>query len=139
MARKKIIPKRIGNLKIPKPLRKLGDQVLADPRAREVAASALLSLGAALAARGTRKGTILRDIFDHPGESAKAARDTGADAASKAGETMSGVAQAVNQAVGDVIDTVRRDFVRKMRGARSADGTEPEAQDKRDNDEDRVH
>jgi hypothetical protein len=118
MARRKIIPKRIGAVKIPKRLRKLGDQVLADPRAREMAGSALLALGSALLARGTRKGSVLRDIFEHPGASARAARDAGSDAASRAGGAVSGVADAVGQAVSEVFDTLRRDFVRKVRPVR---------------------
>jgi hypothetical protein len=118
MARKKIIPKRIGAVKVPKKLRKLGDEVLADPRAREIAGSALLALGTALVARGTRKGSVLRDIFNRPGESARAARDPGSGAADRAGEAVSGVADAVGHVVGEVFDTLRRDFVRKIRPVR---------------------
>lgn len=118
MARKKIIPKRIGTVKVPKNLRKFGDRVLTDPRAREIAGSALLALGTALVSRGTRKGSILRDIFDHPGESSRAARDTASEGAAKAGDTASGVADAVTQVVGEVIDTIRRDWNRKVRPVR---------------------
>ncbi len=118
MARKKIIPKRIGTVKVPKNLRKFGDKVLSDPRAREVAGKALLAVGAALATRGARKSTILRDIFDHPAESAKAARDTASEGATRAGETVSNVAETVTQVVGDVIDTIRRDWARKVRPVR---------------------
>jgi hypothetical protein len=148
MARKKIIPKRIGAVKVPKKLRKLGDQVLADPRAREIAGSALLALGTALVARGTRKGSILRDIFDNPGESARAARDAGSGAAGRAGEAVSGVADAVGQAVGEVFDTLRRDFVRKIRPVRprhahdnhEAEEPQPEAEGPRaEGPDDRMH
>jgi hypothetical protein len=118
MARKKIIPKRIGSVKVPKNLRKFGDKVLSDPRAREVAGKALLAVGAALATRGARKSTSLRDIFDHPADTARAARDTASEGASKAGEAMSGVAETVTQVVGDVIDTIRRDWARKVRPVR---------------------
>lgn len=118
MARKKIIPKRIGSVKVPKNLRKFGDRILADPRAREMAGSMLLALGTALVARGTRKGSILRDLFEHPAETTRAARDTASDGAAKAGDAMSGVADAVTQVVGDVIDTIRRDWNRKVRPVR---------------------
>lgn len=118
MARKKIIPKKIGTVKIPKNLRKVGDRVLADPRTREMAGKTLLAVGAALVARGGQKSSFLRDIFEHPAESAKAARDTATEGASKAGEAVSGVADAVTQVVGDVIDTIRRDWNRKVRPVR---------------------
>ena len=141
MTRKKIIPKRIGTVKIPKRLRKLGDRVLADPRAREVAGSALLALGSALVARGGRPGSILRTIFDHPGDSARAARDAGTGAASKAGEAMSGMADTVAQAVGEVIETIRRDVARKIRPVRPrhAHDEHAEGEEKREGEDDRLH
>ena len=139
MARKKIIPKRIGKVKIPKNLRKLGDQVLSDPRAREMAGSALLALGTALASRKAPKGSFFRNIFDHPTEAAKTAETAGADAARKAGDAASGVSQAVNQVVTEVIDTIRRDWARKSgsAGTKPADGAQPEPG--REGDDDRLH
>lgn len=139
MARKKIIPKRIGSVKVPKNLRKFGDRVLSDPRAREVAGSALLALGTALVSRGTRKGSILRDIFDRPNENARAARDAGADAAARAGQAASGVADAVSGVVGDVIDTIRRDFARKMKPVRPRHAHDEHDEDKPDGTDDRMH
>jgi hypothetical protein len=137
MARRKIIPKRIGNVKIPKRLRKLGDQVLADPRAREMAGSALLALGTALIAK---KAPNLRDIFAHPGRSARTARDAGAEAAGRAGEAVGGVADAVGAVVGDVIDTLRRDFARKIRPVRPRHAhDEEEAEEPRAEGDDRMH
>lgn len=138
MARKKIIPKRIGNVKVPKTLRKLGDRVLSDPRAREVAGSALLALGTALVSRGARKGSVFRDIFDHPTESARTAKAAGGEAAQKAGETVSNVADAVGQVVGEVFDTIRRDFARKVRPVRPRHAQDEEPEDKADGD-DRMH
>ena len=141
MARKKIIPKRIGSVKIPKKLRKLGDGVLADSRAREVAGSALLALGSALLARGGKPGSILRNIFDRPTETARAARDTGTGAASKAGEAVSGMADTVAQAVGEVIDTIRRDVARKIRPVRPrhAHDEHGDGEEKREGEDDRLH
>ena len=139
MARKKIIPKRIGKVKIPKNLRKIGDQVLSDPRAREVAGSALLALGTALASRKAPKGSFFRNIFDHPAQAAKTAETAGADAAHKAGETASGVAQAVNQVVAEVVETIRRDWARKTGGARAKDEGDAQPEPKPDGDEDRLH
>jgi hypothetical protein len=83
-----------------------------------MAGKALLAVGTALMARSTRKGTILRDIFEHPAESARAARETASEGAAKAGQAASGVADAVTQVVGEVIDTIRRDFARKIRPVR---------------------
>ena len=138
MARKKIIPKRIGTVKIPKNLRKLGDQVLADPRAREVAGSALLALGTALASRKAPRGSFFRNIFEHPAEAAKTAEAAGAETAHKAGDAASGVSQAVSQLVTEVVETIRRDWARKSGGSRrkDADDAQPEPDD---HDEDRVH
>ena len=133
MARKKIIPKYIGTVKIPKNLRKLGDKVLADPRAREVAGSALLALGTALASRKAPKGSFFRNIFDHPAEA------TGAEAAHKAGDAASSVSQAVNQIVTEVVESIRRDWARKSAAGRpkAADDAGPEPG--HDGDEDRLH
>lgn len=150
MARRKIIPKRLGGVKIPKRLRKLGDRVLADPRAREAAGSALLALGTALLARGTRPGSVLRDIFGPRDEGAKAARDaeSGAghradragEAANRAGEAMSGMADAVAQTVGEVIDALRRDISRKVRPVRPRHAhDEPEGEEGPGGGEDRMH
>jgi hypothetical protein len=141
MARRKIIPKRIGAVKVPKRLRKLGDRVLADilsdPRSREVAASLLLSLGAALASRAAPQGSVFRDIFDHPVRTAKAAEAAGAESARKAGETAGGVAAAVGQivseVVGEAVEAIRRDFGRKVRPERPdpAPNAAPEAEEDR--------
>ncbi|EYD77954.1 hypothetical protein Rumeso_00415 [Rubellimicrobium mesophilum DSM 19309] len=139
MARKKIIPKRIGGVKIPKNLRKLGDNVLSDPRAREVAGSALLALGSALASRKAPKGSFVRNIFDHPTEAAKTAEGTGADAARKAGDVAGGVSQAVNQVVTEVVETIRRDWARKTGPARAKDADDAQPEPGRDGDEDRFH
>lgn len=51
MARKKILPKRLGPLKIPKSLRRLGNKALADPQVVKILSGALASMGAAVAAR----------------------------------------------------------------------------------------
>lgn len=139
MARKKIIPKRIGSVKIPKNLRKMGDKVLADPRAREVAGSALLALGSALASRGAPKGSFFRNIFDHPAQAAKTAEEEGAKAADAAGETLNGVSQAVNQIVNDVVETIRRDWARKTGGARPKDAGDAQPEPGREGDDDRLH
>ena len=136
---KKIVPKKIGNVKVPKNLRKFGDRVLTDRRAREIAGSALLALGTALVSRGTRKGSILRDIFDHPAENARAARDAGTDAASKAGQAASGVAEAVSGVVGDVIDSIRRDFNRNIRPVRPRHAHDEHDEDRPEGNDDRMH
>ena len=139
MTRKKIIPKRVGGVKVPKNLRKLGDRVLADPRAREVAGSALLALGAALASRGTGKSSFLRDIFDRPGEKAHAAREGASEAASRAGQAASGVADAVSGAVSDVIDSIRRDFARKIKPVRPRHAHDEHDEDRPEGSDDRMH
>jgi hypothetical protein len=139
MARKKVIPKRIGKVKVPKNLRKLGDRVLSDPRAREVAGSALLALGTALASRKAPKGSFFRNIFEHPAEAAKTAEGAGADATRKAGDAVSGVSQAVNQVVSEVVETIRRDWARKTGATRAKDSDDSQPEPGRDSDEDRLH
>ena len=136
MAREKIIPKQIGGVKVPKALRKLGDRVLADPRAREMAATALLALGAAIVQRGTGKASPAREAFEHPAEAAQAARDAASGAARKGAEAAGAVADAVAQAVGEAFDAIRRDVARKIRPVRprhAHDDPEEEA------GEDRMH
>ena len=139
MARKKIVPKRIGGVKIPKNLRKLGDRALSDPRAREVAGSALLALGTALASRKAPKGSFFRNIFEHPAEAAKTAEGAGADATRKAGDAVSGVSQAVNQVVSEVVETIRRDWARKTGAPRAKDSDDSQPEPGRETDEDRLH
>lgn len=51
MARKKILPRKLGPLKIPKALRRMGDKALADPEVVAILSGALASVGVALAAR----------------------------------------------------------------------------------------
>lgn len=51
MARKKVLPKKIGPVKIPKSLRRMGDKALADPHVAGVVSGALVSIGALVAAR----------------------------------------------------------------------------------------
>lgn len=129
MARRKIIPKRVGGVKVPKALRKMGDRILADPRSREVAGRTLLALGSALLAKGAGRSSLLRDILGRAGPGAqpaedpgadplRAARERGAQAAGRAGEAVGQVADAVSQAVGEVIEAIRRDFGRKVRPVR---------------------
>ncbi|WP_210529047.1 hypothetical protein [Rubellimicrobium arenae] len=139
MARRKYIPKRIGNVKIPKKLRKFGDRVLADPRAREIAGGALLAVGSALLSRAAPKGSVFRTIFDHPVETAKSAEQAGAKAASDAGDAVSGVANAVGQVVGEVFDSLRRELGRRRQPATAAPEKGDDEAGHRDVDEDRVH
>ena len=51
MACKKIVPKKLGSVKIPKNLRRIGDKALADPKVVGVVSGALASVGAIVAAR----------------------------------------------------------------------------------------
>ena len=50
MARKKIVPKKLGSVKIPKNLRRIGDKALADPQVAGIVSGALASVGAIVAA-----------------------------------------------------------------------------------------
>jgi hypothetical protein len=104
-----------------------------------VAGSALLALGTALVSRGARKSSVFRDIFDHPPEGARTAKAAGGEAASKAGEAMSGVADAVGQVVGDVFDSIRRDFARKVRPVRPRHAHDEDPDDKPEGADDRMH
>lgn len=51
MARKTILPKKLGPLKIPKTLRRLSDKALSDPQVVTILSGALASMAAAVAAR----------------------------------------------------------------------------------------
>jgi hypothetical protein len=55
MAHKKILPKKLGPVKIPKNLRKMGDKALADPRVASILSEAVASVAAVIAARKTAK------------------------------------------------------------------------------------
>lgn len=127
MARKKIIPKRIGSFKVPKGLRRAGDRLLTDPRTREVASGALLAAATALASRKAGLG-------------ARATDEDGAKASG--GDPASRVAEAVAQILGEVVDTVRRDIGRAFGGKRAARAEEPSgdaAAPDGDGEADRVH
>lgn len=56
MARKKILPKRLGPVRIPKALRKVGDKALADPRTAGIVSEALASVAALVVARKAAGG-----------------------------------------------------------------------------------
>ncbi len=88
MAKNKVLPKKIGGVKIPKRLRKLGDEALSNPMMREIVAGALIAIGTALATRGAQKGSSLRQAVEHPADSARSARHLTSGAASE----MAGVA-----------------------------------------------
>lgn len=51
MARKKILPKKLGPLKIPKALRRVGNKALADPKVVKILSGALVSMAASVAAQ----------------------------------------------------------------------------------------
>jgi hypothetical protein len=51
MARKKVLPKKLGPVKIPKNLRKIGDKALGDPQVARILSGAVASVAAVVAAR----------------------------------------------------------------------------------------
>jgi uncharacterized transporter YbjL len=55
MAHKKTLPKKLGSVKIPKSLRKIGNKALANPEVAGIVSGALASVAALVAARGVAK------------------------------------------------------------------------------------
>jgi hypothetical protein len=51
MACKELVPKKIGPVKIPKNLRRMGDKALADPKVAGIVADAVAAAGSLVAAR----------------------------------------------------------------------------------------
>ncbi len=100
MAKSKVLPKKIGGVKIPKRLRKLGDEALSNPMMREIVAGALIAIGTALATRGAQKGSSLRQAVEHPTDSARSARHLTSGAASE----MAGVAGGVAHLIEGLVD-----------------------------------
>ncbi len=131
---KKIVPKKIGNVKIPKRLRKTVNKALANPRTGEAVTAALLAVGTALAKKtlgqGMAKHAATPDADEakpHAARSAETAADLGTLVAGAAGEAVRGVAGAVTRIVEDAMDTIRRDFGPGRAGAAGPEAT-PAAQ-----------
>ena len=93
MARKTILPKKLGPLKIPKSLRRMGNKALADPEVVTIIANALASVGAAVAARGA--------VQDVPGEAVQTRP-------AATGQTLGKVADVLKQALEDATSAQRR-------------------------------
>jgi hypothetical protein len=104
MPKSKIVPRKVGGVKIPKRLRKLGNEALSNPMMREIVAGALIAIGTALASRAAQKGSSLRQAVEHPAESAKAARHIASGATSEiagmAGAAAGSVAHLIEGLVG---------------------------------------
>ncbi len=137
---KKIVPKRIGNVKIPKRLRKTVNKALSNPKTGEVVSGALMAIGTALAKktlgdRAARHGfSSASDCQGKPSDDGKptgeGVADLGALVAGAAGEAVRGVTGAVTRIVEDAVDTLRRDFGTARKGADAmsgADATSPES------------
>ena len=88
MAHKKILPKKLGPVKIPKNLRKMGDKALADPRVASILSGAVGSVAAVVAAR----------------KAAKSAPDGEEPSRSSTGHTtLHGVTEVVSKAFEEVV------------------------------------
>ena len=88
MAHKKILPKKLGPVKIPKNLRKMGDEALADPRVASILSGAVGSVAAVVAAR----------------KAAKSAPDGEEPSRSSTGHTtLHGVTEVVSKAFEEVV------------------------------------
>ncbi|TNC46764.1 hypothetical protein FHG66_18045 [Rubellimicrobium rubrum] len=114
---KKIVPKKIGKVKIPKRLRKTVNKALANPRANEAVTAALLAVGTALAKKTFGQGAAGHGTTPdadgakpHAAKSADTVADLGTLVAGAAGEAVRGVAGAVTRIVEEAVDTIRRDF-----------------------------
>ena len=117
---KKIVPKRIGNVKIPKRLRKTVNKALSNPKTGEVVSGALMAIGTALAKKtlGERAAgygfSSASDSQGKPSTDGKPAgegvADLGTLVAGATGEAVRGVTGAVTRIVEEAVDTLRRDF-----------------------------
>ena len=83
-----IIPKKIGGVKVPKKLRRFGNNALSDPKVRELAIAGLGALGGILADRSTRPGTVVGEAIRHPVDTMKSAGDAARDKVSSTASNL---------------------------------------------------
>jgi hypothetical protein len=101
MSRKKILPKKLGPLKIPKNLRRLGDKALSDPQVVGIVSGALASVGGLVAAR--------KAVADGPGEAAL---------------TQTGASRRVVGSVADVVGRALEDSLHARQRAKTSRGAD---------------
>lgn len=99
----KIVPKRIGRVKVPKGLRRMVNSALANPMVREMVSGALVTLAAALAKREAQEGSTLRSAVSHPMDGAQAAASAGKPAA----DTLQNAAGLASRIVEEVVEALR--------------------------------
>jgi len=94
MGRKKIVPKKIGSVKIPKNLRRIGDKALADPKVAGIVSGALTSAAALVGGR-----EVVQDV----------AGGTSATKALARSEAVSGLPDLVRRAFEEIMEARHRD------------------------------
>jgi hypothetical protein len=108
MAKTKVsLPKSVAGVKIPKSIRKVGKDVLSHPMARVIIAEALVHAAAGLLRNQARAGSTVRNILEHPIESAESVRSSGADAAAAVGTAASGTASRIARAIEGLLEYIQ--------------------------------
>ena len=126
MARKNLIlPKRIGGVKLPKKMRRIGNSVLGHPLGREILAGVLVTAGSAVLNRQTRTGSTARRFMAHPVASTRSAGNavagTGAEAAATLGTTAGSLSNLILDAFDGVIGRLSSNERREKDKGRSPD------------------
>ena len=104
--KKRVVPKRIAGVKVPKPLRRSLDELLSSPMGRNMVADAIVAAGAALIASQARKGSAARRFAEqHPPETLKADAE---DAAAGVSNSGSALAYALGEASKTFAEALRR-------------------------------
>jgi hypothetical protein len=110
MGQKKVVPKKLGTVRIPKRLRKIGNKALANPEVAGIVSGALASVAALVAARGVAKHVPGGDAAAH---------------AIRQSTLAKGIGSVVKQAFSDIL-AARSSAGRKASGkdkSRSAEST----------------
>jgi hypothetical protein len=118
------IPKQFLGIRVPKAIRQIGREVIANPLGREVIAEALVNAAAALLRKQARRGSTARKVIEHPIRS-------GTDAAESIASTTSDTASTVARAVDGLLGYLQGGADARTR-KRKAKGNKRKAKKRRD-------
>jgi hypothetical protein len=107
------LPKTLLGVRIPKPIRLIGEDVLANPLGRELIAEALVNAAAGLLRSQVQPQSATRRALEHPVESAA---DAGESVSGAASNTAATVARAVDGLLGYFQGDNQRPRKRKAKG-----------------------
>lgn len=111
--KKRVVPKRIAGVKVPKAVRRTLEEHLGSKNGRKLIGDAVLAAVAAIAAAQSRKGSAARRFAqDHPPENLKAAasnlKGEAKDAAAGAALSGAAIAYALGEAGRSFVDALQR-------------------------------